>query len=91
MNSRELQFLPMDCLMVGVRGVPLELIAFLTLCRRYEGRVVFREQDVLVIEIVGEPALLDDLLTRLPRAGLTHLWRRGPVGPASAQSCGPSP
>jgi hypothetical protein len=78
MNSPEMQFTAIDRLIVGFCGVPLELVAALNLCRRFDGVVLYREKDVMVIEIGSDRETIDELLAKLPQGAVTHLWRSGP-------------
>lgn len=79
MISPQVQYTTIERLIVGVRGVPLELVAVLSLCRWFGGKVVFRENDVLVADFCSCPEAIDELLVRLPRGAVTHLWRSGPL------------
>lgn len=71
------QLLGCDWLLIGSRGNREEQLRAISLCRRFAGTVLFREGEVMVIEIGGYPQEIDDLLARLPREGITHLWRSG--------------
>lgn len=79
------QFEPSEWLRVGLRGGPYELVEMVNLCRRFDGNVLYREGQVMVVEVGGRPEVLDDLLARLPKARVTHLWRSGVAfGPGNA-------
>lgn len=79
MNLPEVRPTPVDRLLIGIRGVPIELVAALNLCRRFEGTVVYREKDVLVLQVDATVETIDELLRELPLGLVTHLWRNGPV------------
>lgn len=68
---------PPERLIVAFRGGVYELTEAINLCRRFEGSLVDRQRDVLIIEVGAPPAVIDELLARLPRRGVTHLWRSG--------------
>jgi acetolactate synthase small subunit len=71
------QLLECDWLMIGSRGNREGQLRAINLCRRFDGTVLFREGEVMVIEVSGYPQEIDDLLAKLPREGITHLWRSG--------------
>jgi hypothetical protein len=64
-------------LIVGFRVGREEQFKLIALCRRFDGAVIFRAGEVMVVEIGAFPGVIDDLLTRLPRKSVTHLWRSG--------------
>lgn len=73
-----LQFAADDWLLIGFCGRKEQLEAIM-LCREYHGTVLFREGEVMVVEVGGEAEAIDGLLARLHGKGVTHLWRGGTV------------
>lgn len=73
--DRELQFIACEWLLVGYCGSQDEQRMAIDLCGRYEGRVIYREGDILLIEVGGHQDDFDELLAKLPEKGVTHLWR----------------
>ncbi len=74
----DLQFIACVWLLIGFCGGREEQSRAINLCRRFDGTVLFQEGDVMVVEVAASPEVIDDLLARLPRGGVTHLWRSGP-------------
>lgn len=81
MTNPSLQLIQYDWLLMGFRGGRDERLAVIDLCRRSNGTVLFREGDVMVVEISAFPSVVEDLLDKLPRARVTHLWRSGTRAP----------
>lgn len=79
MTHPDLQLIPCDRLIVGFRAGRDAQFDLINLCRRFDGSVIFREGEVMVVEVGAFPGVIDDLLSRLPRERVTHLWRSGPA------------
>jgi hypothetical protein len=77
MIDAELQLIECDWMLIGYRTNRAEQLQLLALCRRFDGRVVFREGKVMLLEFGAYRDVLDDALLLLPRAGVTHFWRSG--------------
>lgn len=88
MTNPDLQLTPCDWLRVGFRAGPARQLDLIRLCRHFDGAVIFREGEVMVLEIGTYPELIDEVLARLPRDAVTHLWRSGPV-PISGERATP--
>lgn len=83
MTDDELESIAWDRICIGYRATNGEQLRLLALCRRFDGRVVYREGDRMVLEFSAARVVLDEVLQWLPRAGVTHFWRSG----ASNQPC----
>lgn len=77
MNNSDVLFNSCDWLFVGFCGGREEQFRAINLCRRFDGTVLFREGDVIVVEVNADRETIDELLAQLPRGGVTHLWRSG--------------
>lgn len=77
MIDADLQLIECDWMCVGYRASHEEQLQLLALCRRFDGRVVYREGDVMLLEFGAYRDVLDEALMRLPRDGVTHFWRSG--------------
>ena len=64
-------------LVVGMVGGRDEQMAAIGLCRCYDGIVVLRTGDVIVIEVTGGEELQQELCRRLRAGTITHLCQRG--------------
>ncbi len=77
MTDADLQLIECDWMNVGYRAPHEVQLQLLALCRRFDGRVVFREGDVMLLEFCAYRHVLDETLMRLPRARITHFWGSG--------------
>ena len=78
MRPSDLKANAYDCLLIGIRRKRFEQVTVIDLCRQFDARLLFREGEVIVVDIGGCSAAIDDLLAKLSRnESVTHLWRRG--------------
>jgi acetolactate synthase small subunit len=91
MTDSDLQFTDCGRLLIGFRCDQEEQARVISRCRRFDGTMLLREGEVMVFEIAGYPAEIDDLLSMLPREGITHLWRSGRMVPGPEPGACPKP
>lgn len=84
MTHPDLQVLEQGWLLLGFRGGREEQMQTIQLCRRLGGTVLFREGDVMVVEISGATETVNAFLVQLPGRCVTHFWQRGNLESAVA-------
>ncbi len=77
MTDADLQLIECDWMCVGYRASHDDQLQLLAMCRRFDGRVAFREGEVMLLEFGAYRNVLDEALLRLPKSGVTHFWRSG--------------